>query len=251
MCGRFSLYADDEHLVALFDIDLLLGEHAPTYNQAPGQQVRAVLERAPRPGDADRALTARGRERRAASLPVLRELRTLKWGLVPAWAASPVRPIINARAETATAKPSFRGAAARRRCLIPANGYFEWEDTGARRRQPWFLSAGEGDPVVAFAGFYEAWRDPAPRGERASSWLLTCAIVTRSAPDALGRIHDRMPVVVPRGLWDAWLDPGRQDREEVQAMLDAMPPPTLAPRKVGYAVGSVRNDGPELVQALE
>lgn len=269
MCGRFTLFADDDELVSLFDIDLLLGEHIPSWNEAPSQQVRVVMEREVPDGvSPDEPTGPRPTDTRGTSSPPMqtvggnplaaaygtrieRQLRLLDWGLVPSWSKPPLRPMINARAETLTVKPSFRAAAARRRCLVPANGYFEWQAPapGARGKQPWFLSAGEGDPVVAFAGIYEAWRDP--QGGPDAPWLLTCAIITRSAPDALGEIHDRMPVVVPPQLWDAWLDPRATGRDQVDGILAAIPAPMLVPRRVGQAVGNVRNDGPELVEPID
>ena len=267
MCGRFSLFADDDELVSLFDIDLLLGEHSPSWNEAPSQRIRVVMDRAvpedptdaaPAPVDAARtgggtpsSMAAVGGNPAAPAHPsrIDRQLRLLEWGLVPSWAKPPLRPMINARAETLTTKPSFRSAAVRRRCLVPANGYFEWQaGVGSGGKQPWFLSEGEGDPVMAFAGIYEAWRDP--DGGEDSPWLLTCAIITRSAPDALGEIHDRSPVVVPPGLWDAWLDPALTDRDRVDNLLRALPTPALVPRKVGRAVGNVRNDGPGLITPI-
>lgn len=272
MCGRFSLFADDDELVALFDIDLLLGENAPSWNVAPSQPIRVVVERvvggAPasdqgqdpdrnqdRNRDRDRNTD---KDRDGEAVPVQRQLRLFEWGLVPSWSKTPAHPIINARAETLTEKPSFRAAAARRRCLVPANGYFEWQtpESGGPK-QPWFLSAGPGDPVIAFAGIYEAWRRPEAaerRGDtehRADDWLLTCAIVTRSAPDALGEIHDRMPVVVPPRAFDSWLDPTLTERSQVDAMLHSMPAPDLVPRRVGRAVGNVRNDSPDLIAPID
>ena len=286
MCGRFALFADDDWLVSLFGVDLLEGEHAASWNQAPSQQIRVVFDQAapaspsspvpassspPAPVPASSSSPTAPAPSR--DMPrARRKLRSLQWGLVPGWARTPDRPMINARAETLVEKPSFRAAAARRRCLIPANGYFEWQapSSGSGPKQAWFLSSGggrsldEGDPVVAFAGLYEAWRAPssdpgggagarpvrAGREQDDGRWLLTCAIVTRAATDALGRIHDRMPVVVPPELWDAWLDPDLTDLDGVNRLLRAIPDPQLVPRRVGSAVGSVRNDGPDLIAPL-
>lgn len=270
MCGRFALFADDDELVSLFDVDLLLGEHRPSFNVAPSQEVRVVMDRLVdgnghviRAQESDRADAGTDAGAGAEALPpdqsgaqtpdharVERQLRLLKWGLVPSWARTPERPIINARAETLTTKPSFRAAAARRRCLVPANGYFEWQapPTGRGPKQPWFLSAGEGDPVIALAGISEVWRVPGTPADEGDAWLLTCAIVTRSAPDALGEIHDRTPVVVPPEMWDAWLDPRTTDPGSVEGLLRAVPDPALVPREVSRAVGNVRNDSPELIE---
>lgn len=294
MCGRFALFADDDELVSLFDVDLLLDEHRPSFNVAPSQEVRVVMDRLVdedghviRVQGGDRSGAASTTQQRGTDRPpapgaaagapdaepttttpptttptgptpagharVERQLRLLKWGLVPSWARTPERPIINARAETLTTKPSFRAAAARRRCLVPANGYFEWQapPTGHGPKQPWFLSAGEGDPVIALAGISEAWRVPGTPADEGDAWLLTCAIITRSAPDALGEIHDRTPVVVPPDLWDAWLDPRTTDPGSVEGLLRAVPDPALVPREVSRAVGNVRNDSPELIEPVD
>ncbi|MDO5034820.1 MAG: SOS response-associated peptidase [Actinomycetaceae bacterium] len=225
MCGRYGLWAPEDELARLFGVDFTMGDVRETYNAAPGQSLPVVFDHDEGQG-------------------VLRRIQTLKWGLVPSWAKSRSRPMINARAETLLEKPSFKAAARRRRCLVPANGYYEWQvEPGGK--QPWFLSAGAGDPVMGFAGIYEAWQGP--RDE----WLLTFAIVTRSAPDAVGHIHDRSPVVVPRELWGDWLDPQLERDSEIQHLLDAIPGPALTPRKVGKAVGNVRNNDPSLKDPVE
>lgn len=242
MCGRFSLFAGDDELVSAFDLDLLEGENTgPRYNLAPSQDARVVLERIVEQPDADGVLRSR----------VVRKGRYLQWGLVPSWAKDAKRPMINARAETVTEKPMFRAAALRRRCLVPANGYYEWQTSKTGRKTPWFLSAGEGDPLMSFAGVYEAWRDPAvPEVDPAGAWLLTFAILTRSAPDALGVIHDRTPVVVPPDLRGDWLDPALIDKAEVRALVDAIPAPDLRPRIVSPRVGNVRTDDPTLIEEI-
>ena len=210
MCGRFSLYASDDDLVKLFDIDVMEGEHGASYNQAPSQWIRSVV------GDQPRVLTLQ------------------KWGLVPHWAKDNFRPLINARAETLTEKPAFRAAAMRRRCLLPANGYYEWSD-----KQPYFLS--EGGAVQGMAGIYETYylSDGSP--------IITCAIITRAATDSLGHIHDRMPVFVPPDMWQEWLDPQLQDRRDVQALLDSVPAAHPAARPVNPAVGNVRTEDPDVI----
>ncbi|MCI6557820.1 SOS response-associated peptidase [Schaalia hyovaginalis] len=273
MCGRFSIFVEDDELVSFFDIDLLEAESAgPRYNLAPGQSARVVYERLladpPAPASSKSSPSSvegipipSGEPAAPPSSPdpaaregvAIRKARPLRWGFVPSWAKDPSRPMINARAETVTEKPSFRAAALRRRCLVPANGYFEWQAGAAGKKQPWFLSAGEGDPLMAFAGIYEAWRDPAPpadpdRGDGA--WLLTFAILTRPAPDALGTIHDRSPLVVPRDMFSDWLDPVLSDRAEVRRLIEAIPVPDLAPRRVSPGVGNVRNDDPALIEGV-
>lgn len=227
MCGRYGVWAPEDELVALFEIDLTLGENQPSWNAAPSQDLPVVLERA------DEG----------------RRLQNLTWGLVPHWAHDAKRPMINARSETLTEKPSFKGAARRHRCLIPANGYYEWQEENGSK-QPWFLSAGDDDPVMGFAGIYDAWRNPNSSGDD-DEWLRSFAIITRSAPDALGHIHDRSPVVVPPDMWSDWLDPVATTDSHVAHLLDMIPPPRLHPRKVGRAVGNVRNNNPALIEAID
>lgn len=247
MCGRFALFAEESELVSLFDLDLLEGEAAgPRYNQAPGQDARVVFERLAAPGG-----TA-GSGPAGPGARILRKGRFLRWGLVPSWAKTPSRPMINARAETALDKPSFRTATTRRRCIVPANGYFEWEtEPGSTRKTPWFLSAGEGDPIMGFAGIYEAWRDPrTPFDGPGGGWLLSFAILTRAAPDGLGRIHERTPLVLPPGMWDDWLDPELVDPSGVHEMIAAVPEAALRPRIVSPRVGAVGNDDPTLIEEI-
>ena len=252
MCGRFSLFADDDELVSLFDIDLLEGENTPfvrsSWNVAPSQSIVTVMDRMRVVADSGQVV-ADAREPRAAGerYERRREARHITWGLMPSWAKPDFHPLINARAETITSKPSFRSAASKRRILVPANGSYEWQKNAAAPsgpKQPWWLSAGAGDPLMAFAGI----ADVRPVGD---SWDATCAIITRPAPDAVGEIHDRVPVVVPADLWDAWLDPETTDKDAVDGLLAAIPAPTLVPRKVGRAVGNVRNNGPELLDPVD
>ncbi|QWW19696.1 SOS response-associated peptidase [Schaalia sp. 19OD2882] len=254
MCGRFSLFADDAELVGLFDIDLVEGVDAassasdthPTwqvrYNIAPSQPVLVVMGRMAPPSSSAQTPDA--------AAPV-RKLRPLQWGLVPHWAKTSTRPLINARSETVLDKPTFRRAIRSQRCLVPANGYFEWQVGGApdgRGKQPWFISAGPGDPVFAFAGIYEAWRDPVdPDGQ----WLLTCAILTRATPPGLDAIHERTPLVVPPHSWDQWLDPMVTSKDRVAHLMARIPQAKLETRAVGTAVGNVRSQGPDLVRPVD
>lgn len=208
---------------------------APSWNVAPTDPVRIILE-----------------EDGAAG----RVLRTARWGLVPSWAkdVSGGARLINARSETFTEKPSFRAAAARRRCLVPADGYYEWQAgvdplTGRATKTPFFLHGADAGPL-AFAGLYELWRDRAvPEGDPAS-WMWSTTILTSAATDALGHIHDRTPVVLPADLWAAWLDPDATDAAHARAVVDAAPEPHLVPRQVSRAVGSVRVNHPGLVEPV-
>jgi putative SOS response-associated peptidase YedK len=234
MCGRYASTATDADLLDLFSVVEAVGDELPvSYNVAPTQTVRTVLERVPR-GARDAA-------------PV-RQLRSARWGLVPSWAKDLTGGawLINARSETVTEKPSFKAAAARRRCLVPAAGYFEWEPRDGVK-VPHFL---HGDGVLAFAGLYELWRPRAVDGEEPGEWVWSVTVLTTTAADTLGHIHDRSPVVLPPELQGAWLDPATTDPARVRALLEAVPEPQLTPREVGRAVGNVRNDTPDLLDPV-
>jgi putative SOS response-associated peptidase YedK len=222
-------------LVSAFGVDDVFGpEVRPSWNVAPTQRVRLVAERLdPETGE------------------LTRTLETARWGLVPVWAKSRSvgARMINARVETVTEKPSFRSAALKRRALVPAEGYYEWQKAGDRKI-PHYLASEDGS-LLGFAGLYEFWKDPELPEDAEDQWLMSCTIITTSAADALGHIHDRTPLIVPPDLQDDWLDPHLQDKAGVQQLLDAMPEPRLVPRVVGDAVGSVRNNGPELVEPVE
>ena len=223
MCGRYASTRSDDDLSSLFDAVVRLGDPPePSYNVAPTDPVRIVLDR-----DDDR------------------QLRTVRWGLVPSWAKDKkiASRLINARSETVTEKPAFRKAAAKRRCLIPADGYYEWEKREGAK-VPHFLHT---DGVLAMAGLYELWPDPARDDDDPDKWFWSTTVLTTTATDTLGHIHDRSPVVVPDDLWSAWLDPGLTDLAGVSDLLESIPAPHLTPREVSTAVNSVRNNGPELV----
>lgn len=232
MCGRYAASRGPDDLTVEFEaVDATDGASpAADYNVAPTKPVHAVLTRRPR-GVQD-------------GEPV-RQLRVLRWGLVPSWAKDPAigSRLLNARAESAADKPAFRRALVARRCLLPADGWYEW----ARRpdqpgRQPYFMTPRDGG-VLALAGLYEFWGD----GE---DLLVSCTVLTTAAVGPLTEIHDRMPLVLDRADWGAWLDPAR---EQVPDLLE---PPRealvagLELRPVGRAVGQVDNNGPQLTTAV-
>lgn len=240
MCGRYVSTATAEDLATLFDAVLEAGPDdgpaqppGPSWNVAPTDEVRVVLERPPH-GELDAA------PRRA--------LRTARWGLVPGWAKDRrgAARLINARSETVTEKPAFRRAAAARRCLLPADGYYEWQQT-PDGKVPYYLHDPDGAPL-AMAGLYELWRDPDRRQDDPDRWVWTTTVITCEATDLLGEIHDRTPVLVTPELRDAWLDCRAGDAATARELLDALPAPHLQPRRVVPAVGNVRNNGPELVE---
>lgn len=177
MCGRFTLTSTPEELARRFGLDAP-PPLAPRYNIAPGQDVLAVRRRAD--------------GRRRADL--------LRWGLVPSFSPDPSvgGRMINARVETAAGRPAFREALRHRRCLVPADGFYEWADRGGAR-QPFHVALREGVPF-GLAGLWERWRDPA------GGWLESCTLLTAPAAPALRDLHDRMPIVVAPGTYAAWLD---------------------------------------------
>ena len=251
MCGRYASTTTDADLVNAFAVAETVGEQLPpSWNVAPTQQVRVVLDRAPRGQGAD-APPAGASPAEPAAEPV-RQLRTVRWGLIPSWAkdARIGSRLVNARAETITEKPAFKAAAARRRCLLPADGYFEWEvREGQKAKQPYFLH--RGTSLLAFAGLYELWPDPAVDPDDPARWVWSCTVLTTTAPDALGHIHDRSPVLLTPELAGDWLDPTLTDPERVRELLAAVPEPRLEPTEVSTAVNNVRNNGPHLVRPLQ
>jgi putative SOS response-associated peptidase YedK len=224
VCGRYANSRHDGDLLKDFQVASIVDEPpGPSWNVAPTAMARVVLERL------------------VDDVPD-RQLRTLKWGLVPSWAKD-LRignKLINARSETITEKPAFKAAAAKRRCLVPADGYYEWmvTDTG---KTPIYL---HGDDVLAFAGLYEL----RPDIEDPQRWLWTYTILTCTTQDAYGHIHDRSPVVLPPALRSSWLDPHLTDPATVRDLLAEVPSPLLATYEVSTAVNSARNDGPELIK---
>ncbi|MFH8369508.1 SOS response-associated peptidase [Streptomyces sp. NPDC018031] len=244
MCGRYASTRSPQDLAQLFRAtDWSPTETlAPSWNVAPTDSVWAVLERPPRDG----------------SGPPRRKLRPVRWGLVPSWAKSPDTgaKMINARAETVHEKPAFRRAFAKRRCLLPADGFYEWEARAATEhtkayKQPYYIAPEDGR-VMAMAGLYEFWRDPrVTDDEDPAAWWTTCTIITTEARDAAGRIHPRMPLAVTPDQYDAWLDPGHHDADELRALLTTPAGGRLTARAVTTAVNNVRNDGPHLLDAPE
>ncbi|MGW3729401.1 SOS response-associated peptidase [Streptomyces sp. F001] len=245
MCGRYVSTRSPEDLVQLFQVTDWRAEEtlAPNWNVAPTNDVWAVLERTPR--DKDEAASGG------------RELRPLRWGLVPSWAKDVKigARMINARVETVHEKPAFRRAFLRRRCLLPADGFYEWQQakdpgTGKTRKQPYFIHP-QDDQVMALAGLYEYWRNPeVKRDDDPAAWLITCTIITTEATDAAGHVHPRMPLALTEDHYDAWLDAGHQDPDELRALLGRPAGGHLDARPVSTAVNSVRNNGPQLLDAI-
>jgi putative SOS response-associated peptidase YedK len=223
MCGRYASARSVDDIAAAFGIrdDRIEVAAAADWNVAPTKDVRAVLDR----GDG----------------PVLTSLR---WGLVPSWVDDPSigSRLINARAETVAEKSAFRGALAVRRCLLPADGWYEWASRPDGSRQAYYLTPPDGT-LLAFAGLWETWYDADGRP------MTTATIVTGAAPTDVVAVHDRAPIVMPPTAWTTWLD-RRSSLEEVHAVLRPTPPGTVAVRPVGPSVGDVRANGPSLVDEV-
>ncbi len=245
MCGRYASSRRPEDLVEEFEIDSneVKETLAPDYNVAPTKEVYAVVERPP----------SKEKER-----PPQRQLRVLNWGLVPSWAKDPSigNRMINARMETVAEKPAYKKAFAVRRCLLPADGYYEWYTTsqktkaGKPLKQPFFIHPADGG-VMALAGLYEIWRDPTRDDDDPHRFRWTCTVLTTSAEDDLGHIHDRMPLLVEPERYGAWLDPTVSDPEDLLSLLVPAAPGRLQAHPVSTEVNNVRNNGPDLVEPLD
>jgi len=232
--------------VAAFDAALAEDDasklQSPSYNVAPTQTVPVILERPTRP-DPD--------SQEDAEPEIVRQLRAVRWGLVPSWAKDPGigSRMINARSETLTDKPSFKVAAARRRCILPAAGFFEWTKDPEGKKLPYFLHDPD-TPILGFAGLYELWPDPGKAKDDPDRWLWTTTVITRPATDALGHIHDRTPVIVTPDLRDDWLDCTSGKPSVAKDLLEALPEPHLVPYRVSTEVNSVRNNRADLIEPV-
>lgn len=239
MCGRFVSSSPPDELARYFDAtpsEALEGALAPAgspawaarYNVAPTEDVLVVVG-----------------ERGA------RKLDAFHWGLVPAWArdVSVGNRMINARAEGIADKPAFKRAFAKRRCLVPADGFYEWSKVpGHRKKQPYYVHRPDGEPF-AFAGLWALWRPRDGDGDDAGhhEWLRSCTIITTSANKAMAPLHDRMPVVLPPSAWDAWLDPDNTDLDGLARLLGPPPDHLVTFHPVGTEVSNVRNQGEHLI----
>ncbi len=221
MCGRFTLITPVPILAELF----LFPEPPqvpppPRYNVAPTQAVAAV---------------------RAVSGPDDRELVWLRWGLVPPWADDPAigNRLINGRAETAATKPAFRSAFRQRRCLIPADGFYEWQRIGGKK-QPYYFRRRDGRPF-AFAGLWEHWQGP-------QGPLESCTLLTTEANDLVRPVHERMPVILEPGAYERWLDPAVHEPELLQPLLHPLPGEAMTAYPVSPTVNNPRNESPRCIE---
>jgi putative SOS response-associated peptidase YedK len=222
MCGRFARTSSVETFAKLFDASAI-DDLAPTYNIAPTHEL--LLARSAPDGH--------------------RELVTLHWGLVPHWSQGPdpKYAMINARADSVATKPAYRDAFKRRRCLIAADGFFEWKQTG-KTKQPYFVRLRGGQPF-AFAGLWDRW---AAAGQVP---IDSCTIITCNANPLVAEIHERMPVILPPRLYDAWMNPDQKSTNALTALLKPYPDLLMEAYPVGLAVNSPKNDSAGLVRPID
>ena len=220
MCGRFTLTTNLGAIAQRFGVARFLEEVGPRYNITPTQTVIVVNDDG------------------------TRHLRQMRWGLIPSWAKDPAigNRMINARAETVATKPAFRVALRKRRCLIPADGFFEWTPAG-RRKQPVYIALKNREPF-GFAGLWEAWTSP--EGQE----ITSCTIITTEANEILKPIHDRMPVILNHDAEAVWLDPTIQDSARLLPLLKPYPSEEMETYPVSTKVNSPANDGPECINPL-
>ena len=238
MCGRYVSVQERADLVELYNATAVGEELAPSYNVAPTTEVYAVVEHADAKTD-----------------KVERQVRDLRWGLVPSWAKDPKlgSRLINARVETLADKSSWRVPFRQQRAVIPAAGYYEWaprQGDGKVRKQPYYLHPTDPDAVLSFAGLYELWRDPTKDKSDPARWLWTAVIITTDATGPAGDVHDRTPLILPPDRVGAWLDPTRTDPEKIYEVLDGIVLEPLAVRPVSTRVNRVDTNGPDLIEPL-
>ena len=238
MCGRYVSVRSDADLISEFDA-VVAGTEDPyeaDFNIAPTKPVRTIVNR-----------PLRDAEGNAASSPT-RQLRVMAWGLVPSWSKdrSGAARMINARVESVTDKPAFRAAYAKRRCLVPADGWYEWQVVDGPSgpvKQPMYMTPADGH-VLVFAGLYEFWRSE-------TGTLSTCTIITTPSVGALGPVHDRAPLVLARSSWARWLDPQISDPSDLLQTWDEAAGEGLELRPVATTVNSVENNGSQLIDRVE
>jgi putative SOS response-associated peptidase YedK len=223
MCGRFVAASDPDDLAALFDVDERRTDDVPaSWNVAPTMPVYAISEHRDH-----------------------RYLVSFQWGLVPTWSDDPKvgSRMINARVESVADKPAYRTALERRRCIIPADGFYEWHtDEGVKTA--YYIHRTDGRPL-AFAGLWEGWKAPD------DTWLRTCTIITGQADDRLSALHPRMPIILPRETWEPWLDREERRRDAAVGLLSQPDTDTLTWHAVSSDVNNVRNDHPGLIAARD
>jgi putative SOS response-associated peptidase YedK len=227
MCGRIALFTPPAHLARFLDAALAAGlelDAPPSWNVGPQRTLFAAHEYAG-----------------------TRVMDSYRWGLVPSWAKDPTigNKLFNARGETIAEKPSFRTAFAQRPCVIPVDGFYEWDHRLGHHREPYYFTRRDED-LLLLAGLYEHWRNP-----NDGEWIATCTVVTTTPNADLEEIHDRMPVVLDLDEVETWLNAADYESAERLALVRPAPAGTLTHYEVSKAVGSVKNDGPYLTEPVE
>lgn len=244
MCGRFVVARSLGEMLTIFEADEIIGEvEVPSYNIAPTHNIAILV---------DRPIV-----KPVAGEPIgelRREIHSARWGLVPRWSSGPTAsaPLINGRIETLDSKPSFKDALIRRRCVIPASGYYEWHVREDGTKQPFYIHAGE-DGILAMAGLYEWWLDESKSKDDPTRWLLSATTITKHTAPELAHIHDRNPLLLGPEMLEAWLDPsidGDRDLLDAAAAESEFLASEVEFYPVGSAVGQVRNNEPSLIKPL-
>ncbi|MEY4436670.1 MAG: hypothetical protein RL100_134 [Actinomycetota bacterium] len=244
MCGRFVVARTVSEIQTIFEVDEIVGDQLGTsYNVCPTQDISIIVDRA--------------FEKAPDGAPLgelKRELHAARWGLVPRWAKSPTEhaPLINGRIESILEKPSFKDSVIRRRCVIPASGYYEWHVAADGTKQPFYINAGT-DGMFALAGLYEWWADPTKAPNDPSRWLLSATTLTKHTAPELAHIHDRNPVLLSPSTYEAWIDPHIEGDQELLAAVAAESDVVASEaefHKVGAAVGQIKNNSAQLIEAI-
>jgi putative SOS response-associated peptidase YedK len=224
MCGRYRLSRRKQLVEEYFDTASDEPEWTPRYNIAPTQPVPVIRQNPKEPR---------------------RELSLMRWGLIPSWAKDPFgsAKMINARSETAGIKPAFRDALKSRRCLIPADGFYEWKRTG-KPKQPYCFEVNDGE-LFAFAGIWERWKDPNGKA------VETCSILTTTPNAVTSPVHDRMPVILDPDAYDLWLDPGMRDVQAASDLLRPVDARLMRCYPVSTRINHVANDDEECSAPVE
>lgn len=220
MCGRYTVSISLSTFIKHFGFKPL-DDLPERYNIAPTENIPAIRK----------------------SPDGSRQLSLFRWGLVPQWSKKFPSGMINARSETINEKPSFRQAFRQRRCIIPASGFYEWRKIGSRKT-PFYIHMANDDPM-AFAGIWETWRTPE------GAWIETCAILTTKANGLVAKLHDRMPVILPKESYDTWLNPDEHDPEILKKLLVPYPSEAISMHPVSTLVNKVGNDSPEYTKKVE
>jgi putative SOS response-associated peptidase YedK len=245
VCGRFVVAKTVGEILTIFEADEIIGEQPGiSFNVAPTQPISIIVDRSFEKAEDGSPLGE-----------LHREIHAARWGLIPRWSKdgpSSGAPLVNGRIETILEKPSFKDSVIRRRCVIPASGYYEWHVDADGNKQPFYINAGS-DGMFALAGLYEWWRDPSKAENDPTRWLLSATTLTKDSAPELAHIHDRNPVLLTPDSLEAWIDPhieGDQDLLDAVAAESNVVAAEAEFFKVGSAVGQVRNNSPELILPL-